>query len=74
MWRFPLYAGLPGLDLTTSARCVLGCQVAHGQGYMGLGATTWVPMGASTSTHPRGDRRVSRKLEFSKIFSRRMLA
>ena len=46
-----------------------------GLGYMGLTATTWVPMGArypychqtTTQTHAKGDRRVSEKVEFPKI-------
>ena len=47
----------------------------HGLGYMGLAATAWVLMGAwvvlgypychpmTTQTHPKGDRRVSEKVE-----------
>ena len=48
---------LPGFDLTTSARCFWGFRRAHGTGYIGLAATTWVPIGAqvpvlSPNDHP----------------------
>ena len=46
MCRFPIYMGLPGFDLTTSATCFWGFSGGHGMGYMGLAATTLVPMGA----------------------------
>ena len=47
---------------------------AHGLGYMGPAATTWVPMGAQipychqmiTHTHPRGNKRVLEKVSFAK--------
>ena len=40
---------------------------AHGSGYMGPVATTWVPMGAQvpvlSPTHPEGNQQVSEKVE-----------
>ena len=53
-----------------------GLRRAHGPGYMGLAATTWVPVGARvpissqmiTQTHPRGDRTISEKIKLWKFF------
>ena len=54
-WQFPMYAGLHGFDLTTSARCFRGFHGARGPAYMGLPATTWVPMGARVPILSRND-------------------
>ena len=39
---------------------------AHGTGYIGLAATTWVPMGTRivTQTHHMGNKGVLEKIEF----------